>query len=426
MIIECLLARVAWVTLKGIYQAAQRRGTSLRICLRVRWTPALLTEILTKTRTDSSLGILSKRFVELLRKAPDGTIDLNYAVEQMAVQKRRIYDIVNILEGVGLVEKTGRNGVKWRERDSMECDDGEEARLTSLQTELTHMDERERELDELMEQARSDLKAMTTDPDKARYAYVTKTDLEAIESLEDQTIISIQAPPGTRMQIPQPEEQVQMWLKTSRSPIQVTWTRPNTDSSVRMINARNITVDQQDNKDFDLVEEMFRNSMEQTQNINNNEQMINYHGVTNQVTRLDTLDAGHTDMNNQESITALQNRQSFEQLIADLVHLQGLPGNQNRPIKTFHNNVNRSTTNDGVTFDDVARNMWHSVQAPAYPNNPVPVPVEDPLYDVSGFINSTRQELESADDVNGPLSPLMADDVYYLALREAEGLAELF
>ena len=50
----------------------------------------------------------------LLRDSPEGTIDLNYAAAQLCVQKRRIYDITNVLEGIGMIEKMGKNNVHWR------------------------------------------------------------------------------------------------------------------------------------------------------------------------------------------------------------------------------------------------------------------------------------------------------------------------
>ena len=48
------------------------------------------------------------------------------------VQKRRIYDITNVLEGIGLIEKKSKNNVQWR--PSMggapgEDDDGDQAAL---------------------------------------------------------------------------------------------------------------------------------------------------------------------------------------------------------------------------------------------------------------------------------------------------------
>lgn len=32
----------------------------------------------------------------------------------LQVQKRRIYDITNVLEGIGLIEKKGKNNIQWR------------------------------------------------------------------------------------------------------------------------------------------------------------------------------------------------------------------------------------------------------------------------------------------------------------------------
>lgn len=69
-------------------------------------------------RYDNSLGLLTRRFVQLLRDSSDGTVDLNYAASQLEVQKRRIYDITNVLEGIGMIEKKGKNNVRWRYRSS--------------------------------------------------------------------------------------------------------------------------------------------------------------------------------------------------------------------------------------------------------------------------------------------------------------------
>jgi hypothetical protein len=58
-----------------------------------------------RTRQENSLGELTKKFIELIKHSDNNTIDLNYAVDQLNVQKRRIYDITNVLEGIGLIEK---------------------------------------------------------------------------------------------------------------------------------------------------------------------------------------------------------------------------------------------------------------------------------------------------------------------------------
>lgn len=41
-------------------------------------------------------------------------VDLNEASKTLDVQKRRIYDITNVLEGIGLIEKTIKNKIRWK------------------------------------------------------------------------------------------------------------------------------------------------------------------------------------------------------------------------------------------------------------------------------------------------------------------------
>lgn len=65
-------------------------------------------------RYDTSLGILTKKFVGLLTSSEDGVLDLNHAADILEVQKRRIYDITNVLEGIGLIQKKSKNNIQWK------------------------------------------------------------------------------------------------------------------------------------------------------------------------------------------------------------------------------------------------------------------------------------------------------------------------
>ena len=83
------------------------------------------------SRFEKSLGLLTTRFVTLLQEAEDGVLDLKVvrrlpspnkteilsaqAADTLNVrQKRRIYDITNVLEGIGLIEKRNKNCIKWK------------------------------------------------------------------------------------------------------------------------------------------------------------------------------------------------------------------------------------------------------------------------------------------------------------------------
>lgn len=66
------------------------------------------------SRYDSSLGLLTQKFMDLVKKSKQGDLDLNEASRILSVQKRRIYDITNVLEGVGLIEKKSKNHILWK------------------------------------------------------------------------------------------------------------------------------------------------------------------------------------------------------------------------------------------------------------------------------------------------------------------------
>jgi transcription factor E2F3 len=62
---------------------------------------------------DNGLLVLTEKFIELIKKREDYTIDLNEAANILKVRKRRIYDITNVLEGINYIEKPQKNTVKW-------------------------------------------------------------------------------------------------------------------------------------------------------------------------------------------------------------------------------------------------------------------------------------------------------------------------
>ena len=72
------------------------------------------TQELSKTRQDNSLGELTRKFIKLIQESDNKSVDLNEAAIRLSVQKRRIYDITNVLEGIGLIEKTIKNKIRWK------------------------------------------------------------------------------------------------------------------------------------------------------------------------------------------------------------------------------------------------------------------------------------------------------------------------
>ena len=65
----------------------------------------------------------------------------------LAVQKRRIYDITNVLEGIGLLKKISKNNIQWKGTDSS-IDSAQTQR--ELGQDLTDLEAKENQLDELI------------------------------------------------------------------------------------------------------------------------------------------------------------------------------------------------------------------------------------------------------------------------------------
>ena len=74
------------------------------------------------------------------------------AQEKLVVPKRRIYDITNVLEGIGYIEKVVKNQIKWV--GSLEQDDSQQ-QLDELEQEIKDLEEHEKKLDGFLEQIES-------------------------------------------------------------------------------------------------------------------------------------------------------------------------------------------------------------------------------------------------------------------------------
>uniref|UniRef100_A0A8V0XZL9 E2F transcription factor 3 n=1 Tax=Gallus gallus TaxID=9031 RepID=A0A8V0XZL9_CHICK len=123
-----------------------------------------------KTRYDTSLGLLTKKFIQLLSQSPDGVLDLNRAAEVLKVQKRRIYDITNVLEGIHLIKKKSKNNIQWM-GCSLSEDGGMMAQRQGLTKEVTELTQEEKKLDELIQSCTLDLKLLTEDSENQRYPF---------------------------------------------------------------------------------------------------------------------------------------------------------------------------------------------------------------------------------------------------------------
>nr|XP_033796910.1 transcription factor E2F4 isoform X5 [Geotrypetes seraphini] len=177
------------------------------------------------SRHEKSLGLLTTKFVSLLQEAKDGVLDLKVAADTLAVrQKRRIYDITNVLEGIGLIEKKSKNSIQWK-GVGPGCNTREIAdKLIDLKAEISDLERREQELDQQRVRVQQSIKNVTDDVQNSRLAYVTHEDI--CRCFKGDTLLAIRAPSGTRLEVPIPEglngqKKYQIHLKSTTGPIDV-------------------------------------------------------------------------------------------------------------------------------------------------------------------------------------------------------------
>uniref|UniRef100_UPI00398EE6C3 transcription factor E2F3-like n=1 Tax=Pristiophorus japonicus TaxID=55135 RepID=UPI00398EE6C3 len=173
-----------------------------------------------KARYNTSLVPLTKNVVQLLGQSPDGVLDLNRAAEVLNVPKRRIYDITNVLEGIHLIEKKSKNNVQWM-GCSLIDNDGMLKRCQGLNREVAELSLKEKRLDDLIQSCTLDLKKLTEDSENQRLNYVTYQDIRKIQSFKGQVVVAVKAPPETRLEVPDPYDNFQIHLSSSRGPIEV-------------------------------------------------------------------------------------------------------------------------------------------------------------------------------------------------------------
>ncbi|XP_041006187.1 E2F transcription factor-like E2FF isoform X1 [Juglans microcarpa x Juglans regia] len=65
-------------------------------------------------RKEKSLGLLCSNFLRLYSEEGVATFELDDAASKLGVERRRMYDVVNILESIRIIAKKGKNQYSWK------------------------------------------------------------------------------------------------------------------------------------------------------------------------------------------------------------------------------------------------------------------------------------------------------------------------
>ncbi|XP_028282503.1 transcription factor E2F5 isoform X2 [Parambassis ranga] len=194
----------------------------------------------TQSRHEKSLGLLTMKFVSLLQEAKDGVLDLKVAADSLAVkQKRRIYDITNVLEGVGLIEKKNKNMIQWRGENTGSQTQEVMEQLKFLKAQISDLETQEKTLDDQKVWLEDNIKHLNHDPITSTYKFVTHEDI--CSAFSGETLLAVVAPAGTQLEVPLPEmgqtgqKKYQVNLRSHSAPIQVMLINRDSDAKVPIV-----------------------------------------------------------------------------------------------------------------------------------------------------------------------------------------------
>ncbi|XP_044224062.1 transcription factor E2F5 isoform X2 [Thunnus albacares] len=192
----------------------------------------------TPSRYEKSLGLLTRKFVSLLQEAEDGVLDLKVAADSLAVkQKRRIYDITNVLEGVGLIEKKNKNIIQWRGENKGSQTQEALEQVNVLKAHISELEAQEKELDNQKAWLEENIKHLNHDPITS--IFVTHEDI--CNAFSGDTLLAVVAPAGTQLEVPLPEmgqsgqKKYQVNLRSQSAPIQVMLINRDSDSTIPVV-----------------------------------------------------------------------------------------------------------------------------------------------------------------------------------------------
>uniref|UniRef100_A0A1Y1LJU1 E2F/DP family winged-helix DNA-binding domain-containing protein n=1 Tax=Photinus pyralis TaxID=7054 RepID=A0A1Y1LJU1_PHOPY len=181
-----------------------------------------------QSRFEKSLGLLTTKFVNLLQKSQGGVLDLKLAADLLAVrQKRRIYDITNVLEGIGLIEKKSKNSIQWKPSAHSEglpgCNASEfSAKIVHLKKEIEKLEDFELELDKHKSQIEQNIKNITDDIDNKKFLYLTDEDFNKCFG-ENESLALINTPLNSSLILENSQQSgvIQLKVTSSSTPITV-------------------------------------------------------------------------------------------------------------------------------------------------------------------------------------------------------------
>ena len=155
---------------------------------------------------ENSLGTLTKNFINYIKKTGRKAININDLVKVLSVKKRRIYDITNVLQGMGYIQKSGKNEILWIKKVNKKMRKKNEINKKNIsnskpKVNIEELEKKKIDLDNDIEKYKAEFNTIAQKKDFTKYGYTTLEDLRKLSINEKVDLFIIKATKGTVMNI---------------------------------------------------------------------------------------------------------------------------------------------------------------------------------------------------------------------------------
>ena len=173
-------------------------------------------------KMENSLSQLTQNFLNYIKKKGRVKISINDLVNDLNVKKRRIYDITNVLQGIGYLDKMGKNNFLWIKNNNSENNEHTPpnsestkkdiisenyiSNYSQLKKEFDELKSKNNELDDLINRYREEFKLISEKNEFKIYGYITFDDIIELSRNENVHFMLIKAPKGTLINVIDDEE----------------------------------------------------------------------------------------------------------------------------------------------------------------------------------------------------------------------------
>ncbi|KAK8894385.1 hypothetical protein M9Y10_022820 [Tritrichomonas musculus] len=122
-----------------------------------------------------SLNDIANLFINYLKSQNGNEVDLSQIEKALNISKRRLYDVINVLEGIGVIERGGKSKIRWVEESNFD-----KIQTTDEGPTIQQLLEYEHSIDEKIQAISNSFSNILSTPENKPYLYIPANDFNTL------------------------------------------------------------------------------------------------------------------------------------------------------------------------------------------------------------------------------------------------------